>query len=99
MRFRNHAGVPTSQPKPLAESMEIDVLVHRDRETHTYWAETPRLPGCFAVGRTRSELNASLEEAVALYLKDAQLPDLLVNDRIFSVDRYRWSPGGGLSAV
>lgn len=48
--------------------MEITVEVHR--EDGSYWSEVSELPGCFASGRTLSELTEALEEAVGLYLED-----------------------------
>lgn len=53
--------------------MELTVTVHH--EDGSLWAEVPELPGCFASGRTVSELEAALAEAVGLYLWD--LPGVL----------------------
>ena len=68
--------------------MEIDVVIHRDSETDSYWAVSPQLPGCHAAGKTLEELYESLQEAVRLYLEDGDHPDLLLSDRIHAVERY-----------
>lgn len=68
--------------------MEIDVAIHRDSETDSYWAESPQLPGCHAAGETLKELYESLQEAVQLYLEAGDHPDLLLSDRIYAVERY-----------
>jgi predicted RNase H-like HicB family nuclease len=44
------------------------VTVHE--ESNSLWAEVAELPGCFATGETRDELQEALEEAVSLYLRD-----------------------------
>jgi predicted RNase H-like HicB family nuclease len=49
--------------------MEITVVVHE--EGGGFWSEVDELPGCFASGRTLSELSDALSEAIGLYL-DAQ---------------------------
>jgi predicted RNase H-like HicB family nuclease len=69
--------------------MEIDVVIHRDSETASYWAESPQLPGCHAAGMTLEELYESLQEAVQLYLEDEDHPDLLASDRIHALQRYK----------
>ncbi|MGH2891199.1 MAG: type II toxin-antitoxin system HicB family antitoxin [Solirubrobacteraceae bacterium] len=48
--------------------MELTVVVHE--ESGTLWSEVPELPGCFASGRTLSELSEALAEAIGLYLWD-----------------------------
>lgn len=35
-----------------------------------YWSEVSQLPGCFASGRTLTELREALGEAIGLYLWD-----------------------------
>jgi predicted RNase H-like HicB family nuclease len=59
--------------------MRLTVVIHQDGAE--YWSEISELPGCFASGRTLSELAEVLGEAVGLYLWDvpaeidpAQLP-------------------------
>ncbi len=68
--------------------MDIDVVIHRDSESQSYWAESPQLPGCHAAGKTLEELYQSLQEAVQLYLEDGDHPDLLLSDRVHAVERY-----------
>ena len=68
--------------------MEIDVVIHRDSETDSYWAESPQLPGCHGAGKTLEELYESLQEALQLYLENDEHPDLLLSDRIHAVQRY-----------
>jgi predicted RNase H-like HicB family nuclease len=50
--------------------MEITVVVHQ--EGGSFWSEIDELPGCFASGRTLSELSDALSDAIGLYL-DAEL--------------------------
>ena len=74
--------------------MEIDVVIHHDSETESYWAESPQLPGCHGAGKTLEELYESLQEAVQLYLEDGDHPDLLLSDRIHAVQRYNVDRNG-----
>ena len=46
--------------------MELTARIHI--EDGSYWADVPRLPGCFASGGTLDELFESLREGIALYL-------------------------------
>jgi predicted RNase H-like HicB family nuclease len=46
--------------------MRLTVIVHQDGAE--YWTEIPELEGCFASGRTLSELSDAVSEAVGLYL-------------------------------
>jgi len=58
--------------------MRLEVLIHHDGAE--YWSEIAELPGCFASGRTLTELHEALAEAIGLYLWDgcAQLkPEIL----------------------
>lgn len=71
--------------------MELDVVVHQDGETNSYWAEVAQLPGCFAAGKTRAELLESLEEAIALYLEGEDEAKILSSDHIEGVERFRFS--------
>jgi predicted RNase H-like HicB family nuclease len=48
--------------------MRYQILIHH--EGAEYWSEIAALPGCFASGRTLSELHEVLSEAVGLYLWD-----------------------------
>ena len=44
--------------------MDLTVAVHR--EGSGYWSEVDELPGCFASGRTLSELEEALAEAIEM---------------------------------
>ena len=48
--------------------MELTVVV--TRESGAFWSEVDELPGCFASGRTLSELRDALAEAIGMYLWD-----------------------------
>lgn len=49
--------------------MELTVAVHQ--EDGILWSEVSELPGCFASGRTLTELAEAVAEAAGLYLWDA----------------------------
>lgn len=51
--------------------MRLTVLVREDGPG--YWSEVSELPGCFASGRTLTELGEALGEAIGLYLWDQPL--------------------------
>lgn len=55
--------------------MRLTVFIRE--EGAGYWAEVSQLPGCFASGRTLTELRDALGEAIGLYLWDsaAQIVD------------------------
>jgi predicted RNase H-like HicB family nuclease len=55
--------------------MEITVVVHQERGG--FWSEVEELPGCFASGRTLTELGEALAESLGLYLDEdsVELPD------------------------
>jgi predicted RNase H-like HicB family nuclease len=76
--------------------MELEVIVHHDSETDGYWAEVVQLPGCFAAGHTREELEESLKDAIALYLENEDPAELLTSDHVEGVKRYRFSQAEGL---
>ena len=46
--------------------MRFKVVIHH--EGSGYWSEIAELPGCFASGRTLSELHEALGEAIGIYL-------------------------------
>ena len=48
--------------------MRLTVFIRE--EGAGYWAEVSQLPGCFASGRTLTELHEALGEAIGLYLWD-----------------------------
>ena len=58
--------------------MELTVVVHQERGS--FWAEVTELPGCFASGRTLSELRDALAEAIGMYLWD--LPGIAVESEL-----------------
>ncbi len=72
--------------------MELDVVVHHDAETGSYWAEVAQLPGCFAAGQNREDLLESLEEAVGLYLDGEDPTKVITSDHVEGVERFRFSP-------
>jgi predicted RNase H-like HicB family nuclease len=58
--------------------MELTVVV--TRESGAFWSEVDELPGCFASGRTLSELRDALAEAIGMYLWD--LPGVAVESEL-----------------
>lgn len=76
--------------------MELEVIVHHDSETKGFWAEVVQLPGCFAAGHTREELEEALKEAISLYLQDEDPAEVLSSDHVEAVERYRFSEAEGL---
>jgi predicted RNase H-like HicB family nuclease len=58
--------------------MELTVVV--TRESGAFWSEVEELPGCFASGRTLSELRDALAEAIGMYLWD--LPGVAVESEL-----------------
>ena len=81
---------------PRMARMELDVIVHHDSETQGFWAEVVQLPGCFAAGHTREDLETSLKEAISLYLTDENHDEVLSSDHVEGVERYRFSEKDGL---
>jgi predicted RNase H-like HicB family nuclease len=53
--------------------MELTANIHR--EDGSYWADVPKLPGCFASGETLDELFDSLREGIRLYLAEGDPSD------------------------
>ena len=76
--------------------MELEVIVHHDSETGGYWAEVVQLPGCFAAGHSREELEESLKEAISLYVEGQSEAGILTSDHVEAVEHYRFSPDEGL---
>jgi predicted RNase H-like HicB family nuclease len=58
--------------------MELTVVV--TRESGAFWSTVDELPGCFASGRTLSELRDALAEAIGMYLWD--LPGVPVTSEL-----------------
>jgi predicted RNase H-like HicB family nuclease len=48
--------------------MELTISIHE--EPDGFWSEVAELPGCFASGRTLTELDEALTEAVGMCLGD-----------------------------
>ncbi len=53
--------------------MTFRVVLEYDRETHSYSAVCPELPGCTSAGETEQEAREGIEEAIRLYLSPAEL--------------------------
>ena len=51
--------------------MKFRIVVEYDRETKSYAAYCPELPGCCSAGDTEEEALANAREAVVLYLEPA----------------------------
>jgi predicted RNase H-like HicB family nuclease len=79
--------------------VEIDVVIHRDPGTGSYWAESPQLPGCFAAGHAREELEESLKEAITLYVEGEDQAEILTSDHIEAVEHSRYSQAEGLLPI
>jgi predicted RNase H-like HicB family nuclease len=73
--------------------MRFKVLIHHDGPG--YWSEIAELPGCFASGRTLSELHDALSEAVGLYLWDepAEVTPTELSEGAGEIDVRRVSSG------
>jgi predicted RNase H-like HicB family nuclease len=71
--------------------MDIQVAIHKDEETGSYWASVVQLPGCYAAGRTRGELMEALSEAISLYLEEAE-PAQMVEK--VELKRFRFNKSG-----
>ena len=58
---------PFGQSNYLHDMM-IKAIIHKAEEGG-FWAEVPALPGCVTQGETEAEIEASLHEAIALWLE------------------------------
>ncbi|HEV7769745.1 MAG TPA: type II toxin-antitoxin system HicB family antitoxin [Solirubrobacterales bacterium] len=65
----------------MNDRMELTVNVHM--EDGSYWADVPKLPGCFAAGDTLDELLESLREGIELYLSEEESAREVVGNRPF----------------
>ncbi len=64
----------------METEMTLTVEVHA--EDGSLWASVRELPGCFASGETTEELQASLIEAIQLYLaEDSQVATVTLAER------------------
>ena len=48
--------------------MKFRIVLEFDRESGSYSAVCPELPGCASAGDTEEEARANIEEAIRLYL-------------------------------
>jgi predicted RNase H-like HicB family nuclease len=57
--------------------MKFRIVLEFDRESGSYSAVCPELPGCASAGDTEEEARANIEEAIRLYLDpvDIELPE------------------------
>jgi predicted RNase H-like HicB family nuclease len=51
--------------------MKFRIVLEFDRESGSYSAVCPELPGCASAGDTEEEARANIEEAIRLYLEPA----------------------------
>lgn len=51
------------------EKMKLRVVIEFDKETDSYSAVCPELPGCTSCGDTEKEAMANIKEAIDLYLE------------------------------
>lgn len=49
--------------------MKFRIVLAFDRESGSYSAVCPELPGCASAGDTEEEARANIEEAIRLYLE------------------------------
>jgi predicted RNase H-like HicB family nuclease len=55
-------------------ALDLTVRIHHETDGGALWAEVLELPGLFASGDDRSELEEALREALALYLAEGDSP-------------------------
>lgn len=67
--------VPIEDRRIRKAQLDLQVVIHRDEESDSFWASVVQLPGCYATGRSRKELLVALEEAIGLYLEDDTSPE------------------------
>lgn len=53
--------------------MKFRVVLEYDRETASFSAVCPELPGCASAGETEAEARHGIEEAIRLYLSPADI--------------------------
>ena len=72
---------------------QVDYIARVHHEDGSLWAEVLDLPGCFASGESLDELREALEEAIRLYLDEAESSPAGVRSagRALSVDELRVS--------
>ena len=65
--------------------MKFRIVTEYDRETRSYAAYCPELPGCCSAGDTVEEALANAKEAIALYLEPSSLK-LHSDEKVFEVE-------------
>ena len=65
--------------------MKFRVVIEYDRETGSYAAYCPELPGCCSAGDTEEEALCNAREAIALFLEPAPVK-LNSDKKIFEVE-------------
>jgi predicted RNase H-like HicB family nuclease len=53
--------------------MKFRIVLEFDRESDSYSAVCPELPGCASAGLTEEEARANIEEAIRLYLSPTEI--------------------------
>jgi len=53
--------------------MKFRIVLEFDKETNSYSAVCPELPGCASAGDTEEEARTNIEEAIRLYLAPTDL--------------------------
>jgi len=64
---------------------KIRVIIEYDKDTQSYAAYCPELPGCCSAGDTEQEALENIKEAIALYLEPGHL-DLRADEKVFEVE-------------
>ena len=65
--------------------MKFRIVTDYDRETESYAAYCPELPGCCSCGETREEALENAKEAIVLYLEHHPI-DLKPDEKIHEID-------------
>jgi predicted RNase H-like HicB family nuclease len=65
--------------------MKFRIVLEYDRETQSYAAYCPELPGCCSAGDTEEEALASAKEAITLYLEPTPVK-LRPDGKVFEVE-------------
>lgn len=53
--------------------MKFRIVLEFDKETDSYSAVCPELPGCASAGLNEEEARANIEEAIRLYLSPTEI--------------------------
>jgi predicted RNase H-like HicB family nuclease len=65
--------------------VKFRVVTEYDRETKSYAAYCPELPGCCSTGNTQEKALENIKEAIALYLEPTPMK-LNPDEKIFDVE-------------